>query len=476
MNPEPLHPAGLRREPDGGQGGLRARAVPIGHLAPDPEQPRRRIDPEELAELVASVRALGIVQPIVVTPHPDPAARRATPLLILLGERRWAAARAAGLESVPVVVRTEPLGAGERLMLQLEENDGELRRDLPLYDRALAVARARELSGLPKLEFAQRMGKSPTMLAKYYAVARARGPVREALEEGYLRGMVAARLFASLPAEAQRRVLEVARRTRSPITDNQIEAAARRGEGAGAAADEEDHGAGEEERARAGLGGRAAELEAAGLAAGDLAAAGDSADEDEDTETAAAGGPPAASAEPAAAGQGTTARLRRADFSGGRAGRVELPERAGDVEGDGKPGGTGAGADGGNGVAPAGAFAAARLAVGGGEKGLAAAATEAPSAGISPGAAAAGGRWPGGPGDLAETAGVPLPSRAAAGFLDAGSTIARARGAGLGSQGDGEVVRLALTRLQLATLIRRLGGTPRGGAEDQVRQLHSLLT
>ncbi len=75
-----------------GSGGL--QEIDIDRIAPNPEQPRQHIDPDALEELAASIRQHGLLQPIVVT-------RSGSGYSIVAGERRWRAARAAGLSAVP---------------------------------------------------------------------------------------------------------------------------------------------------------------------------------------------------------------------------------------------------------------------------------------------------------------------------------------------------------------------------------------
>ncbi len=93
--------------------------APIDAIAPNPSQPRREFDDDQLAELAASIRAHGILQPLLVLP---PQSGR---YQLIAGERRWRAARMAGLDSVPIVVQTDADGAenaSERLTLALAEN------------------------------------------------------------------------------------------------------------------------------------------------------------------------------------------------------------------------------------------------------------------------------------------------------------------------------------------------------------------
>lgn len=207
---------------------LTALVVAIEQIVPDPEQPRTEIDRSELEMLAASIRGAGVIQPLLVSEHPDPEARLVTPYMIVAGERRWRAARLAGLASVPVVVHPGELSAADRLMLQLDENDGELRRELSLYDRAAAVARALSLSGQKKDDFARRHQKSSGWVSHYVAIAGATGPTRDALASGFLTGITVTRLYSRLSATDQRRLLQQAKRSQLPITVARIEGLAQR--------------------------------------------------------------------------------------------------------------------------------------------------------------------------------------------------------------------------------------------------------
>jgi ParB family chromosome partitioning protein len=208
----------------------------IDEISPDPEQPRTEIDRSELEMLAASIRGAGVIQPLLVSAHPDPEARQVTPYMIVAGERRWRAARLAGLVAVPVVVHPGELSAADRLMLQLDENDGELRRELSLYDRAAAVARALSLSGQKKDDFARRHQKSSGWVSHYVAIAGATGPTRDALASGFLTGITVTRLFSRLSATDQRRLLQQAKRSQLPITVARIEGLAQRSDRSSVAA------------------------------------------------------------------------------------------------------------------------------------------------------------------------------------------------------------------------------------------------
>jgi ParB family chromosome partitioning protein len=212
-----------------GTAALLALAIPLDRIAPDPGQPRRSFDEAGLQALAASIRACGVVQPLLVAPHPDRAAWAATPYQLVHGERRWIAARRAGVAAVPAVVHERPLAAPDRLMMQIAESDGVLREDLRLCDLAVAVARAFALARCTQVQFAHRYRRSQTWVCNLLYLARVageQGPAREALEEGRLRGILAARTFLRLTAGQQRGLLDEARRSGVGISLARAEKAA----------------------------------------------------------------------------------------------------------------------------------------------------------------------------------------------------------------------------------------------------------
>jgi ParB family chromosome partitioning protein len=126
------------------------RELPTELIKPNPNQPRTKIDPESLAGLAASIGANGVVQPLLVRPLPDGSYE------LIAGERRWRAAKAAGLEKVPAVIRDQELA--ERLQVALIEN--MVREDLNPVDEARACAALVDELGLSKEELARRVGRS----------------------------------------------------------------------------------------------------------------------------------------------------------------------------------------------------------------------------------------------------------------------------------------------------------------------------
>jgi ParB/RepB/Spo0J family partition protein len=188
--------------------------VPLGLIVPDPGNPRPQPSAPELEDLVRLIRTEGLLQPITVTLHPDPAAARDTPYMILHGARRFAAVSSLGQPEIAAFLDDRPLQPFERILAQLAENDGEGRAEIALFHRALAIAEAYRLSGaLDQKTFARRTGHTASWLASHLQLARADGLLREALAEGHLRRATAAQVFRRLHASTQLRLLQRARRS-----------------------------------------------------------------------------------------------------------------------------------------------------------------------------------------------------------------------------------------------------------------------
>jgi len=166
-------------------------------LAPNDHQPRVVLDETKLEELAASIRANGIIQPILVR-------RTGTTYRIIAGERRWRAAQRAGLLKVPVVVRDVPDGA-ERQMLELALVENLQREDLNPVDEALAYQRLVDEFGLTQEQVAAAVGKDRASVANHLRLLRLPVEVRGDLAAGSL-SMGHARALLALPdAPAQRR-------------------------------------------------------------------------------------------------------------------------------------------------------------------------------------------------------------------------------------------------------------------------------
>jgi ParB family transcriptional regulator, chromosome partitioning protein len=131
------------------------RDLPLDLIRPNPDQPRTRFDPASISSLAASVADAGIVQPLIVRPLPDGRYE------LIAGERRWRAAREAGIQTVPAIVRDEAEAA--RLQTALIENVA--REDLSPVDEARACAALVEDLGLSKEDLARRLGRSRSSIS-----------------------------------------------------------------------------------------------------------------------------------------------------------------------------------------------------------------------------------------------------------------------------------------------------------------------
>ena len=174
------------------------RRLPVASLRPNRLQPRTRFEETAIAELTESIRTQGIVQPLVVTQEGDG-------WTIIAGERRWRAARRAGLEEVPVVVR--PV-ADARELLELALVENLQRSDLNPLEEAQAYAALQEKFGLSQEEVAGRVGKARTTVTNSLRLLRLPEEVRELLHEGKLTAGQARPLLALPTEEEQVRLAE----------------------------------------------------------------------------------------------------------------------------------------------------------------------------------------------------------------------------------------------------------------------------
>jgi ParB family chromosome partitioning protein len=168
--------------------------VPIEFLEPSPLQPRRAFGEGELAALADSIRAKGVMQPLLVRPVPDGGARYE----IVAGERRWRAAQLAGLHELPVLVR--PLSDAETLEVALIENIQ--RQDLSPLEEAEGYRRLIDDFGHTQEALATALGKSRSHIANLLRLLGLPGPVRVMLEQGDLSAGHARALLGAQNPEA----------------------------------------------------------------------------------------------------------------------------------------------------------------------------------------------------------------------------------------------------------------------------------
>jgi ParB family chromosome partitioning protein len=148
--------------------------VKLSDVVADPDQPRRNFSTSELEELATSIKEVGIISPIVVK-------QTSTGYQIIAGERRFRAAKIAGLSRVPVIVRKEP-GAAESLEIALIENIQ--RANLSPIEEALGYRRLVEEYGLTQKEVAEKVGKDRTSVANALRLLQLPEAIRNCLEAG----------------------------------------------------------------------------------------------------------------------------------------------------------------------------------------------------------------------------------------------------------------------------------------------------
>lgn len=175
--------------------------IPIDRIRPNPNQPRRDFGEAELEELAASIREKGVIQPLILRPHPvEPETWE-----IVAGERRWRAAQLAGVHALPAVVRD--LGDTEVLELAIIENIQ--RADLNPLEEALAFRQLMERFGHTQERLAEALGKSRSHIANLLRLLTLPEPVLDMVRGGKLTaGHARALVTAPNPEALARQVLD----------------------------------------------------------------------------------------------------------------------------------------------------------------------------------------------------------------------------------------------------------------------------
>jgi ParB family chromosome partitioning protein len=158
--------------------GVSTTEIAIDRIVPNPKQPRRTFREEELQELAESIRTKGVLQPILVRPDPS----NGDMFEIIAGERRWRAARRAGLAAIPAVVR--PMDDRETLEIAIIEN--VQREDLNPVEEAEAYKALIERFGRTQESVATQVGKSREHVSNTLRLLNLPDDVREQVREGKL--------------------------------------------------------------------------------------------------------------------------------------------------------------------------------------------------------------------------------------------------------------------------------------------------
>jgi ParB family chromosome partitioning protein len=181
--------------------GVSVRQLPIDLLEPNPFQPRTTMDAGALEELTQSIRARGVLQPLLVRPHPSAEDR----YQIVAGERRWRAAGSAELHEVPALVQT--MTDTEAAAVALVEN--LQRQDLNAMDEAEGYHRLLDQFGLTQEALGQAVGKSRSHIANTLRLLNLPQSVKEALRAGEITaGHARALLTHPTPEIALRQVID----------------------------------------------------------------------------------------------------------------------------------------------------------------------------------------------------------------------------------------------------------------------------
>ncbi len=172
------------------------KIIPIAKIQPNPDQPRKTFPEESIEELSQSIRKHGLLQPIIAEPS------GADTYIIVAGERRYRAAQRAGLEELPVILRS--VSAEKRLQLSLIENIQ--REDLNPMEEAKAYQGLMELTGYTQEQVAEAVGKNRSTVANALRLLRLPESMQEAVRSGGISAGHARSLLA-LVDEAERQAL-----------------------------------------------------------------------------------------------------------------------------------------------------------------------------------------------------------------------------------------------------------------------------
>ncbi len=154
-------------------GGSAISEIDIDSIYPNPDQPRRTFSDESLDELAASIRELGIIQPLSLRDAPDGTYQ------IIAGERRWRAAQRAGLHSVPAYVRS----ASDSEMTEMALIENIQREDLNAIEVALALKNLLDTCSLTQERLSERVGKSRSVITNHLRLLKLPAEIQLALRD-----------------------------------------------------------------------------------------------------------------------------------------------------------------------------------------------------------------------------------------------------------------------------------------------------
>jgi ParB family chromosome partitioning protein len=184
----------------GGAGEQELRRLPLEVIVPNPSQPRRRFDEDALAGLAASLQERGVMQPVLVR------SRGGGTYELIAGERRWRAARIAGLQEIPALVREQD----DALALELALIENMAREDLSPVEEARACAALVEELGLTREEVGRRIGRSRVAVSNLIRLLELPDDVLDLLAGGVLSEGHGRALLLAEEHDARRRLAHAA--------------------------------------------------------------------------------------------------------------------------------------------------------------------------------------------------------------------------------------------------------------------------
>ena len=162
---------------DGGGSGTGLQEISVSSIDPNPNQPRNHFDEDSLAELSASIKAIGLLQPVLVRPSSTP-----DRFELIAGERRWRASKRAGLSTIPAIVRvTDDVSSVEQALVENLH-----RQDLTPLEEAAAYQQLLEDFSMTHEQVASKVGKSRSAITNSLRLLTLPPTIQQYLAEGRL--------------------------------------------------------------------------------------------------------------------------------------------------------------------------------------------------------------------------------------------------------------------------------------------------
>lgn len=173
--------------------------IPVEKITPNPRQPRAHFDPEQLQELAASIREHGVIQPVIVT-----GSEQEDRYVLVAGERRWMAARQAGMPRVPAIIRE----ASDQQLVELALVENVQRADLNPLEAAEAYRQLSQEFGLSHEDISSRVGKSRSAITNTLRLLNLPQAAQKALVDAEISEGHARALLSLATPQAQTAVLQ----------------------------------------------------------------------------------------------------------------------------------------------------------------------------------------------------------------------------------------------------------------------------